>query len=259
MPTCRRCSEEKSSDHFTSSQLSRGKWCRDCVRKQNRTHYRSNKGKINSQNQAYYKANREKMNLQAKERWKDKKDLYAPARQKWAEENREKMSRYYKRKVTDFRLFIGGLKKDIPCADCGIVHPPHVMEFDHVRGEKLRAISLMVNYRRERVVTEIAKCDLVCCACHRVRTQDRRPPPTTPKLIAYRKWLNPLKDAPCADCGRTLPPVAMDFDHLRDKVIGIADMSSWGRDKVLAELGKCELVCANCHRERTVRDLRKAS
>jgi len=66
-------------------------------------------------------------------------------------------------------------------------------------------------------------------------------------------WLRPMKKNPCTDCGKTLAPEAMDFDHVEGtKTKGIADMWSWARDKVLAELAKCVLVCANCHRERTV-------
>lgn len=46
----------------------------------------------------------------------------------------------------------------------------------------------------------------------------------------------------------------MDFDHVRGaKVSGIANMWSWHPDRVRTELAKCELVCANCHRIRTVR------
>jgi len=52
----------------------------------------------------------------------------------------------------------------------------------------------------------------------------------------------------------------MDFDHVRGaKVSGIAQMAFWGRDKVEAEMEKCDLVCANCHRERTVDTLREAA
>ncbi len=50
------------------------------------------------------------------------------------------------------------------------------MDFDHVRGEKLFGI---VEARGsaiawQTVLNEIAKCDLVCANCHRMRTYIRR-------------------------------------------------------------------------------------
>lgn len=61
------------------------------------------------------------------------------------------------------------------------------------------------------------------------------------------------KEAPCMDCGLCFPPCCMDFDHKPEfeKVARLGSMSSWQIDKVMAELAKCDLVCANCHRIRT--------
>lgn len=62
-----------------------------------------------------------------------------------------------------------------PCADCGIEYPPIVMEFDHVRGQKEFSIGNHVkSVSRERLVAEIAKCDVVCANCHRLRTLRRK-------------------------------------------------------------------------------------
>ena len=58
---------------------------------------------------------------------------------------------------------------------------------------------------------------------------------------------------PCADCGET-DPVVLEFDHLRDKAFDIGQSlpyRSW--NAILAEIAKCEVVCANCHRRRTAR------
>ena len=129
------------------------------------------------------------------------------------------------------------------------------MEFDHVRGEKRFALGKMANHQRALVLEEIDKCDLICCACHRIRTQLRKGNSSIQKVKDFRFWLNNLKSGPCKDCGRSLHHAAMDFDHIRgSKVIGVANMWSWGRDKVLAEIEKCELVCANCHRIRTIQN-----
>lgn len=63
------------------------------------------------------------------------------------------------------------------------------------------------------------------------------------------------KNKPCADCGIQYPHYVMDLDHLGDKFRSVSRMRSYQLDRVLAEIGKCEVVCANCHRERTQRRL----
>jgi len=67
--------------------------------------------------------------------------------------------------------------KAAPCMDCHQIFPSCVMDFDHRPGEvksfELKT-SKMVTYKLATVMTEIAKCDLVCANCHRVRTARRR-------------------------------------------------------------------------------------
>jgi hypothetical protein len=69
------------------------------------------------------------------------------------------------------------------------------------------------------------------------------------------EWINELKQAPCMDCKKTFHPVCMDFDHIENgtKIKGITRMinETYSKESILAELKKCELVCANCHRLRT--------
>jgi hypothetical protein len=70
----------------------------------------------------------------------------------------------------------------------------------------------------------------------------------------YREWIDSMKrDTPCTDCGNCYPPIAMGFDHLPEfeKSFNITSGSVKGREVVLAELAKCELVCHNCHAIRT--------
>ena len=67
-----------------------------------------------------------------------------------------------------------------------------------------------------------------------------------------RKLIEDLKNSPCTDCGKSYPPYVMDFDHKdpSQKAFGPAEIYR-NLEQVLAEIEKCELVCANCHRERT--------
>jgi hypothetical protein len=69
-----------------------------------------------------------------------------------------------------------------------------------------------------------------------------------------RIWYKNLKRNPCVDCGQTYDPVVMQFDHITGtKVRNISDMvgSGYGKDRILLEISKCDLVCANCHAIRT--------
>lgn len=66
--------------------------------------------------------------------------------------------------------------------------------------------------------------------------------------------IDDLKSKPCLDCGGTFPPVCMDFDH-RDPADKSGPVASFLNDPVAlrAEIAKCDLVCANCHRIRTAK------
>jgi hypothetical protein len=64
--------------------------------------------------------------------------------------------------------------KDVPCMDCKNRFSSVCMDFDHVRGKKSFTIAGVMHYKLERLVAEIAKCDVVCANCHRLRTASRR-------------------------------------------------------------------------------------
>jgi hypothetical protein len=62
-----------------------------------------------------------------------------------------------------------------------------------------------------------------------------------------------LKSVPCKDCNIQYKPWQMQFDHLRDKKFNIGDANSVGMklNLILEEVKKCDVVCANCHADRT--------
>lgn len=60
-------------------------------------------------------------------------------------------------------------------------------------------------------------------------------------------------DKGCADCGYNKDPVALDFDHINGgKVASPSQMIGGSLDRLIDELEKCEVVCANCHRIRSL-------
>lgn len=70
------------------------------------------------------------------------------------------------------------------------------------------------------------------------------------KTLQIRK----IKETPCADCKIRYPYYVMQFDH-REGEIKIAPISimllCYAFSKVLDEIKKCDIVCANCHAVRT--------
>ncbi len=73
------------------------------------------------------------------------------------------------------------------------------------------------------------------------------------------EYIKKLKEVPCKDCGIQYPSYVMDFDHFEktSKIETINRLAGtrtgWRRLK--QEIKKCEVVCSNCHRIRTFKDL----
>jgi len=72
------------------------------------------------------------------------------------------------------------------------------------------------------------------------------------KRARLREIIQQARDVPCADCGERFPSYVMDFDHRGDKTIIVSKLPEWGSvSRLLDEIAKCDVVCANCHRQRT--------
>ncbi len=66
-----------------------------------------------------------------------------------------------------------------------------------------------------------------------------------------REWLDGFKRKPCTRCEHEFPPYVMEWHHRDPKTkkfcIGNAAFRQ-SRKALLAEIAKCDLYCANCHR-----------
>lgn len=80
-----------------------------------------------------------------------------------------------KARIDAARAWMNELKVDLSCIDCGERFPAFVMHWDHLPGfEKAGDISTMVGHRkRQAILEELRKCELVCANCHVVRTVNR--------------------------------------------------------------------------------------
>lgn len=75
------------------------------------------------------------------------------------------------------------------------------------------------------------------------------------RVVAAKAFVaHHLSRHPCVDCGES-DPIVLDFDHLGDKLECVASLSHRGapREEIAAEIAKCEVRCANCHRRITAR------
>ena len=74
--------------------------------------------------------------------------------------------------------------------------------------------------------------------------------------------LSELKEkSGCVDCEVKYPYYVLDFDHTRGtKVANISQMlNTYSVEDIFKEIDKCDVVCANCHRERTYKRKNKLS
>ncbi|WP_256295968.1 homing endonuclease associated repeat-containing protein [Haloarchaeobius salinus] len=76
---------------------------------------------------------------------------------------------------------------------------------------------------------------------------------TLTRRARLRSWVNELKaDAGCRRCGET-ETACLDYHHRDgvDKEMNVSQMvtNGYGMDELQAEIAKCDVLCANCHRK----------
>lgn len=101
-----------------------------------------------------------------RQHYRDNKDSFQTRQTEWRAVRRRELAKY-----------VQNIKSNQPCVDCGLGYPYYVMDFDHLEGKggKKNAVCRLVNrpVSLDRLKAEIAKCELVCSNCHRIRTHDR--------------------------------------------------------------------------------------
>lgn len=114
--------------------------------------------------------NKEKNKLQSQ-----CKECQKGPRNDWYARNRERhsinTSRNRELATKAARSYILNYLLTNPCIDCGETDP-RVLEFDHVRGQKERALSeaSRAGWSIEKIKKEIDKCDVRCSNCHKRKT-----------------------------------------------------------------------------------------
>ena len=103
--------------------------------------------------------------------------------EKWKADNREKMQKYrrdwyarnransihtVKKYSVDLVQWFREYKRTCSCTICGESRPACLTFHHRDPSEKLREVSILVtrHNKKERVLAEIAKCDVLCANCH---------------------------------------------------------------------------------------------
>ena len=69
-----------------------------------------------------------------------------------------------------------------------------------------------------------------------------------------KAFITQAKNRPCMDCRHRFEPHIMDFDHVRGRklfTLGTLIALDKTLEQVKREIAKCDVVCSNCHRDRT--------
>lgn len=118
-----------------------------------------------------------------------------------------------------------------PCTSCGVPHP----------AEKYKLKSRPNRQGKTPRHTQCNRC------LYTLYTQPSAAKKTA-EVHAYKL------EHGCADCGYSVHPAALEFDHRpgEDKLFNIGEkIGIYKRETLWAEIAKCDVVCANCHAVRT--------
>lgn len=85
-------------------------------------------------------------------------------------ETKSKRTERKRRRVMDNRAVVKAYLGVHPCVTCG-ESDIDILEFDHVRGRKFKAVGKLVGdgYALEVIFKEIKKCEVRCANCHKKR------------------------------------------------------------------------------------------
>lgn len=98
---------------------------------------------------------------------------YEDQKKAWRKHYAENKDKYRQRNIDrreKIRRFLASLKEGKSCSKCGGFFPAKALDWHHRNPkEKEFSISNAINrsFSEERILAEVAKCDLICANCHR--------------------------------------------------------------------------------------------
>jgi hypothetical protein len=174
--------------------------------------------------------------------------------QRWHYRNKDWNTQRTLNRRASIRSWLNDRKESIGCERCGVADAP-VLEFHHQDpSQKERAINEMVTYGygKDALRAEIQKCDVLCTNCHRRKHFEVPDPSAGSESEQRRRWIYEYKQESdgCTRCDQS-DPACLVFHHTGDKkraTIARLVADGYPKGEIRAEIERCELLCANCHR-----------
>lgn len=129
----------------------------------------------------------------------------------------------------------------------GLAEPSKKLRCGGCRQLQMLAEFYVMGAMRSKAAGRRLQGNVVRCRTCAKRGADRRKAPR-------QQIINEAKSGGCVDCGLLMPDhlEVFDFDHTQvDKIKNVSLWLTTGtEDDLRAEIARCEVVCANCHRIR---------
>ncbi|MEF8787340.1 MAG: hypothetical protein V5A45_15545 [Haloarculaceae archaeon] len=151
------------------------------------------------------------------------------------------------------RSWVNERKAESGCRRCGQTEVA-CLEYHHTNPElKEKAIGELITHGhgKQSLREEMAKCEILCANCHR-KEHYEWPENPGEKREKQRQWLYEYKreTGGCHRCPET-DPRCLVFHHSGEKRATAASLVANGATNaaIQAEIQRCTVLCANCHRK----------
>jgi len=202
---------------------------------------------------------RECVSEYAKKYRKDNTEKVKECGIRWVANNKRRCAITAKRRRTSMYYMADAYKNYKGCVVCG-EKDPVCLVFHHKNPEdKVSSVAdgIATGWGEDKILTEIEKCDILCANCHLKLHSDERKSAVTIVHTDKKKRLISMVDEyktsrGCAVCGESRSECLV-FHHRNpeDKVDSISNVlvNHWPEDKLIVEMEKCDVLCANCHKK----------
>lgn len=271
---CSKCTKIRNLAEFSVKQTSHGTICKECRSVYWKAYYAANRQRCQDRteqnrpccascgNRAYYS------DIGGQQRWCP---IHKPSSAVSITASEAKKPKA-PLKGDETKEWFKTYRSEKRCEHCGNDNPD-VLDCHHLdRATKSATVSsLFNNCSLKKVLEEVEKCIFLCANCHGKVTQDEInsyksryvkdgsfPDTGSSRCLTKTFMLNFLLENPCVCCGES-DIRCLDCDHIDPdtKTVKISDLvhkKTEDIDVLQKELGKCQILCKNCHRLKTKKD-----